>query len=192
MTPYLGQIILFGGNFAIRNFALANGQLLAISQNSALFSLYGTTYGGDGRTTFGLPDLRGRVPLSSGTGPGLSPRPLGQKSGVEYFNMNINQLASHNHVAQLATSPTVSIPVHTTSGNQDDTNPGAGILTNNSGLEAYTSEAANGVYGGAAISTQGGAIQVGNTGSSQPIYVLQPFQVINYEVALQGVYPSRN
>ena len=192
MEWFIGQIILFGGNFAIRNFTLANGQLLAISQNQALFSLYGTTYGGDGRTTFGLPDFRGRAPMSSGNGPGLSPRPLGQKTGSEYLYLNANQLASHNHAAVFASHPIVSIPVHTTSGNQDDTNPGAGILTNNSGLEAYTSEAANGVYGGAAISTQGGAIQVGNTGSSQPIYVLQPFQVINYEVALQGVYPSRN
>ena len=79
--PFIGEIIMFGGNFAPRGWALCNGQLLAISSNPALFSILGTTYGGDGRTTFGLPDLRGRVPMSSGQGPGLTNRPLGQKSG---------------------------------------------------------------------------------------------------------------
>ena len=81
--PFVGQIIMFGGNFAIRGFAQCDGQLLGISQNTALFSLLGTTYGGDGRTSFGLPDLRGRFPMHVGTGPGLSPRRLGEKSGAE-------------------------------------------------------------------------------------------------------------
>jgi microcystin-dependent protein len=81
--PFIAEIVMFGGNFAPRGWALCDGQLLAISQNTALFSLLGTTYGGDGRTTFGLPDLRGRVPVHAGNGPGLSPRPLGQKSGTE-------------------------------------------------------------------------------------------------------------
>ncbi|MHA1541609.1 MAG: tail fiber protein [Candidatus Hodarchaeales archaeon] len=81
--PYLGEIVLFAGNFAPRGWAFCDGQLLPISQNTALFSILGTTYGGDGRTTFALPDLRGRVPVHAGTGPGLTPRPLGQKGGSE-------------------------------------------------------------------------------------------------------------
>ena len=192
MEWFIGQIILFGGNFSIRNFTLAQGQLLAISSNQALFSLYGTTYGGDGRTTFGLPDFRGRAPMSSGTGPGLSPRPLGQKTGAEYAYLNAQQLASHNHAAIFASHPQVSIPVHTTAGNQDDTNPGSGILSNNSSQEVYTSEALNGTYGNAPVSASGGTITLGTTGASTASPLMQPFQVINYEVCLFGIFPSRN
>ena len=94
MEPFLGQIMMFGGNFAPRGWAFCNGQLLAISQNTALFSILGTTYGGDGRTTFALPDLRGRAPINSGggsAGPGLSPRPLGQRGGEQTHTLNITE-----------------------------------------------------------------------------------------------------
>lgn len=99
METFLGQIIMFGGNFAPRGWAFCNGSLIAINQNQALFSLLGTTYGGDGRTTFALPDLRGRAPIHYGQGPGLSNRTLGEKSGVESNILNVNQLPSHNHLA---------------------------------------------------------------------------------------------
>lgn len=95
--PFLGEIKMFGGNFAPRGYAFCDGQLLPISQYSALFSLLGTTYGGDGRTTFGLPDLRGRVPLHEGSGPGLTPRPLGQKSGTETESGSVLPIASANY-----------------------------------------------------------------------------------------------
>ena len=90
--PYVGQMIMFGGNFAIQGWALCNGQLLAINQNDALFSLLGTIYGGDGRTTFGLPDMRGRVPLHDGQAPGLTDRRIGQKIGSESVSVQPNEM----------------------------------------------------------------------------------------------------
>ena len=97
--PFIGQIIMFGGNFAIRGYALCNGQLLSIAQNTALFSLLGTTFGGDGRTTFGLPDLRGRVPVHMGQGPGLTNYSLGQSAGAEQVTLTVNQIPAHTHTA---------------------------------------------------------------------------------------------
>jgi len=98
--PFIGEISMFGGNFAPRNWAFCDGQLLAISQNTALFSLLGTIYGGDGRTTFALPDLRGRVPIHSGNGPGLSNYRVGQKGGTETVTLNVTQIPSHNHTVK--------------------------------------------------------------------------------------------
>ena len=95
--PFVGKIRMFAGNFAPRGWAFCDGQLLAVSQNDALFSLLGTIYGGDGRTTFGLPDLRGRIPIHAGTGPGLSPRSLGNKAGTEIETLTVNQIPSHTH-----------------------------------------------------------------------------------------------
>jgi len=99
MEPLIGQIMMFAGNFAPRGWAFCEGQLLAINQYQALFSILGTTYGGDGRTTFGLPDLRGRVPMHPGNGPGLSSKRLGQKGGSETNTLNVSQLPSHNHLS---------------------------------------------------------------------------------------------
>ena len=96
-SPFIGQIIMFGGNFAPRGWALCDGQLLPISQNSALFSILGTTYGGDGRTSFGLPELRGRVAMHPGNGPGLSSRRLGERSGVETVTLGATQVPAHGH-----------------------------------------------------------------------------------------------
>ena len=109
--PFLGEIKMFGGNFAPRGYALCNGQLLAIQQNTALFALLGTTYGGNGQTTFALPDLRGRVPMSSGQGPGLTSRTLGEMSGSENVTLLSNQMPAHNH------------SVITNSGNGDVSSP---------------------------------------------------------------------
>ena len=95
--PFVGEIRMFAGNFAPRSWALCDGQLLAVSQNDTLFSLFGTIYGGDGRTTFGLPDLRGRVPIHMGAGPGLTPRSIGSRSGSERATVSSNQLPAHTH-----------------------------------------------------------------------------------------------
>src|SRR5436853_2894344 len=100
-TPYLGEIRLFPYNFAPRGWALCNGQILSIAQNTALFSLLGTTYGGNGQTTFALPDLRGRVPISSGQGPGLTNYTLGEVGGNETVSLNVNQNAAHSHLASV-------------------------------------------------------------------------------------------
>src|SRR6266496_5051174 len=103
--PFLGEIRIFAGNFAPRGWAVCNGQLLAISQNTALFSLLGTTYGGDGRTTFGLPNLQGRAPMHQGQGPGLTPRTLGEQAGSQTVTLIANEMVSHNHAMVASTSP---------------------------------------------------------------------------------------
>lgn len=174
MEPFIGQILMFAGNFAPRNWALCDGQLLAIAQNQALFSILGTTYGGDGRTTFALPDLRGRVPVHPGSGPGLPTYRLGSKGGQAEVTLDVNQMPTHNHDA--ATQAVDPVP--------------RGGLTN-SPINAYVAE-------GGAYSTIKNAemaadsVVVHNTGGNQPHNNMQPFQCVNYIIALQGVYPSRN
>lgn len=178
MEPFIGQIIMFAGNFAPRGWALCDGQFLAISDNSALFSILGTTYGGDGRTTFGLPDLRGRVPMHAGSGPGRTPRPLGSAGGTESNTLNINQLPSHSHTAS------GKVQTQASSKQGDDSNPkGKYAAASN---EPQYSESPDILMGESDVD-----ITVENTGGNAPINNLQPFQCINYIIALQGVYPSR-
>ena len=171
MEPFIGQIIMFAGNFAPRGWALCDGQLLAINSNQALFSILGTTYGGDGRTTFGLPDLRGRVAMHPGSGPGLTPRTLGQKSGVENVVLNISQIPSHNH--------SVSIGVSTEPGEETDPTT---ILASHAG--AFNEDASTGA--------NLGGVNEGNTGGNQQHTNVQPFQCVNFIIALIGTFPSRN
>jgi microcystin-dependent protein len=168
-TPYLGEIRMFAGNFAPRGWAFCNGQLLPIAQNSALFSLLGTTYGGDGRTTFALPDLRGRVPLHPGTGPGLTTRRLGEKSGGESVTLAVSQVPSHSHtVAPGAVS------------GQGNTSWPAGSAP--AAGRNFHSTAAPDVSMRATVST--------NTGGGQSHPNMQPYLGISFIIALQGVYPS--
>lgn len=170
--PFVGEIRMFAGNFAPRGWAFCDGQLLAVSQNDALFSLLGTIYGGDGRTTFGLPDLRGRVPVHAGSGPGLSPRGLGAKAGSEKETLTVNQMPSHNHEG-----------VGVTESFANSTQPSEGVLASNTTEKTYTkstSSAAN--MSAAAVSSVGGSRSHSN---------LMPFLCINYIIALFGIYPSR-
>ena len=148
VNPFIGQITIFAGNFPPRSFAYCDGQLLPIAQNSALFSILGTTYGGDGRTTFGLPDLRGRVAVGPRRGPGLSTYVLGERQGVETVTLNILQLPSHSHTTSV-TPGSASLPVNGTAGAEDSADPVGHILANY-GTDAYTSEASTGNYGAAA------------------------------------------
>ncbi|MEZ4884954.1 MAG: tail fiber protein [Chitinophagales bacterium] len=169
--PFVGEIRMFAGNFAPRGWAFADGQLLAVSQNDALFSLYGTIYGGDGRTTFALPDLRGRIPLHAGHGPGLSERRLGSKGGSENVTLTVNQLPSHNHgVAAAGVDGDKNIPT----GNYL-AGSGARDTEYDSSQDAGMSAAA-----------------VASTGGSQSHTNLMPALCVNYIVALVGIYPSRN
>ena len=165
---------MFGGNFAPRGWALCNGQLLAISQNSALFSILGTTYGGDGRTTFGLPDLRGRAPLHAGNGPGLTPRSLGQKSGSE-----TNTLTTAN-------LPQIPLKVSSANASQTAATSGASIAAPGStdGRTFTPTEGFNTATPDITLANQGG--------SSIPINNMQPYQAVNYIIALLGTFPSRN
>ncbi|WP_147678873.1 phage tail protein [Algibacter pacificus] len=181
MEFLLGQIILFAGNFPIRSLAYCNGQLLPISQNTALFSILGTTYGGDGRTTFALPDLRGRVVVHSGggsSGPGLTPRALGSRGGLERVTLQQSEMPTHNHVATTNTS----IAVNTQPGDESSPN-GLHIAGQN---QAF-SEDATGTLAGPSSSTT-----IQNTGGNQSHINMQPYLALNYEIALYGIFPSRN
>lgn len=179
MNPFIGQIIMFGGNFAPRGWALCNGQLLPIAQNTALFSILGTTYGGDGRTTFGLPSLRGRLAMHAGNGPGLTPRRLGEKSGTETNTLSILNLPSHNHTA----SGTVSLQGK--NGPGDETNPGGGYFAT-AGTDLYA-DTPNTNMGSSPVT-----VTVGNNGANQPVNNLMPYQCVNYIIALVGTFPSRS
>ncbi|WP_372792596.1 phage tail protein [Lutibacter sp.] len=170
MDPFLAEIIMFGGNFAPRGWAFCDGQLLPISSNQALFSILGTTYGGDGRTTFALPDLRGRVPIHPGTGNGLSTYRLGQKGGTQTNTLTTNNLPSHSH--------TINIKEE---GNSDNPN-GTFIAGDGSNSFGTTSDASNTLAASA----------VNPSGGSQAVNNIQPFECVNFIIALTGIFPSRN
>ena len=170
--PFAGEIRMFAGNFAPRGWAYCDGQLLATSQNEALFSLLGTIYGGDGRTTFGLPDMRGRLPLHQGTGPGLSNRRLGAKDGGEKVRLTTDQLASHTHDFNANTAAATGGPPQ-----------GKVVAAPAGGLRIY--EPANQDKNLAVTS-------IVNTGGSQPHTNLMPTLCIHFIIALFGIYPSRN
>ena len=171
MEPFLGQITAFGFNFPPRGWAQCDGQLLPISQYSALFSLLGTMYGGDGRSTFALPDLRGRTALHLGAGPGLTSRNIGQKSGAETNTLTVNQLPSHTH--------TFAPPSSSGAGTTD-------VATLN-----YPAQAEEDNYDDTSDATMGSGT-TGSTGNSQSVDNMQPYLVVNFCIALTGVFPSRN
>ncbi len=182
-NPLISEIIMFGSNFAPRGWAFCDGQLLPIAQHTALFSLLGTTYGGDGRTTFGLPDLRGRVPMHEGQGYGLSDRPLGQKSGLETNSLTENQMPNHTHTA----TTTSTLMASTASGNNNT--PTAKVLANDGSDRIYRDVAPDVSMSAAAISS---STTIATTGGGQPVNNLQPYTVVNFIIALQGIFPSRN
>lgn len=167
--PFLGEISLVPYNFAPRGFAFCQGQILAIAQNTALFSLLGTTYGGNGESTFALPDLRGRVAVSTGQGPGLSNYDLGQIGGSETVTLTQNQMPAHGHGA-------ASTQAAATSTRPSNQFPAAGQA----------------VYGAATDGTTLNPGFIQNTGGSQPHSNVQPYLGLNYIIALEGIYPSRN
>jgi microcystin-dependent protein len=171
-SPFLGEIKLFACKFPPKGWAFCNGQQLAIQQNQALFSLLGTTYGGNGQTTFALPDLRGRVPLHFGTGQGLSTYNLGQNGGSESITLIQSQLPAHSHM----------MVCNTSSGGQ--ANP-----TNN--YPSVPSSSSAGIYESTYNSTMATGM-LGNTGGSQPHENRQPSLVLNYCIALVGIFPSRS
>jgi microcystin-dependent protein len=170
--PFIAEIRIFAGNFAPRSWAFCNGQLLPISQNTALFSLIGTTYGGDGRTTTALPNLQGKAVMHPGLGPGLTSRRLGQGGGVETVTLSEAQMSSHSHSWQSIVSPA------------NDDEPLDKLAARGAGLGAYTDSTNNIV----AMDPN----TLANTGDNQSHNNLQPFLAINYIIALQGLYPSRS
>lgn len=161
---------MFAGNFAPQGWAFCDGQLLAVSQNDALFSLFGTTYGGDGRTTFGLPDLRGRVPIHAGTGPGLSNRRLGSKAGTESVTLTGSQIPSHAHT------------VRGTGNTAATGNPADQVPAQSTTVSLYAPTAPTVDMNPAAVVATGGSRSHSN---------LMPTLCIHFIVALVGIYPSR-
>lgn len=184
-NPTIGQIVLFGGNFAPRNWAYCNGQLLAISSYTALFSIIGTTYGGDGRTTFGLPDLQTRIPKGIGNGPGIGNTNIGQKGGALDVAILVQNMASHSHPhSHTATVHAESrIANKAAPGNNRFALSGANIYHDDDGTAPDTTMHANTVT----VASGGTA-----TGGNQPINIENPFLGVNYIIALQGTFPSRN
>jgi len=173
--PFVAEIRIFAGNFAPRGWAFCNGQLLPISQNTALFSLIGTTYGGDGRSTTALPNMAGRAPMHPGRGPGLTSRRLGEKGGVEMVTLTEAQMPNHDHTLMGTTAPGSSTQP---AGNAFARSPPPAVFN---------------VYRTGSPATVAGAENVmDNAGGSQAHNNMQPFMAINYIIALVGLYPSRS
>jgi microcystin-dependent protein len=175
--PFIGEMRAFGFNFAPRGWALCAGQLLQISQNSALFALLGTTYGGNGTTNFALPDLRGRTMVNQGQGPGLSNMTLGQQGGTETVTLLVANLPAHNHTATLFGENAFA----------DSASPTGKLLATPDPTKIY---APSSPQPNVAMSSE--SIVVNNTGSNTPIQIRSPFLVVNVCIALQGIFPSRN
>ena len=169
--PFVAEVKIYACNFAPRGWAFCNGQLLPIAQNTALFSLVGTTYGGDGRTTLGLPNLQGRAAMHPGNGPGLSSRRLGEVGGRTTETLSTGQMPQHNHLLN---------------GNSETTttsDPAGAQLADTAPLKGYGPSRDNEILASQAVT---------NAGGGQPHNNLQPFQSLNFVIALLGVYPSRS
>jgi microcystin-dependent protein len=172
--PFIGEIRMFGGNFAPQGWSFCDGSVLAISQNDALFNLLGTTYGGDGQQTFNLPDLRGRVPIHQGVGAHGDSFVMGQMSGTETVTLNSNQVAAHSHPAQAGAGGDVVSPNNAFW----SSDPGGNTA-------AYTGPSNN-------PPTMAGTAVGLSAGGSQPHDNMQPFLAISYIISLFGIFPSRN
>lgn len=170
--PFIAEIRIFPYNFAPRGWAFCEGQLLPIAQNTALFSLVGTIYGGDGRTTFGLPNLRGRAPMQHGQGPGLSPYRLGERAGAETVALTEAQMPSHSHTMAC------------NAGFPNSQNPVGNYLATEVGTAQAYSTTPNSSMGSGAIGN--------SSGSGQPHNNMQPFLVLHFCIALTGLFPSRS
>ena len=168
---YLGEIRVFAFSFPPAGWAECNGQLLSIAQNTALFSILGTQFGGDGHTTFALPDLRGRVPNHQGQGIGLSDRTLGQSGGAETVILTTAQMPNHTH--QLTANSNAATTRH----------PGNAVLATSTGSKIYSPLPNETAMSQAAI---------GHSGSSQPFRIVNPFLTLNFCIALEGVFPAQS
>ncbi len=170
--PFLGEIRMFSGNFAPTGWALCDGQLLSIAQNTALFSILGTTFGGDGTSTFALPDLRGRVAIHWGQGPGLSPYNEGQSGGSEVITLTHQQIAAHTHAVNVETRNKGS-----------SAHPNGQFLASTGGSSIYAPQT-DGTTMNAGV--------IGSSGGGQPHSNIQPYLSVSFIIALLGIFPSRN
>ena len=180
MEGYIAEIRMFAGNFNPKYWAFCSGQILAISTNTALFSLLGTTYGGNGQTTFALPDLRGRAPVGQGDGAGLSPYSLGERTGSETINILPISLPPHNHpVTGTIRMLTSNLPANAET-------PGNNYFAND-GSPKYNTTNSGGTMKPVTVTGLTGA-----AGASTPVDNMMPFSVMNYIICVEGIFPSRN
>ncbi len=180
MEGYIGEIRMFAGNFAPRNWAYCQGQLMSIAQNTALFSILGTTYGGDGQVTFGLPDFRGRLAIGIGQGPGLSDYELGQMAGSENITLLLPNLPAHNHIV------TGTVTLKASSDGVTETDPtGKNLGPGNT----YTTAAD---LVDMALGNTDVKLSTAPVGGNVPYSHLQPYLAMNYIICTEGIYPSRN
>lgn len=189
--PFLGQIIQGGWNFVPQNYAACAGQLQSISQNSALFALLGTSFGGDGVSTFGLPDLQGRSMLGTGQGAGLSFYALGQKGGTENHSLAVNELPAHSH--PVVANPNAFNAADVKATEQSPTTGaifGRGVDDVGTAVPEIYVPAPNTATIALGLNIAG-SIQIGNTGGNLPFSVLSPYQAVTVCIALQGIFPSR-
>jgi len=174
--PFIGEIRMFAGNFAPRGWQFCQGQILAIAQNTALFSILGTTYGGNGQTTFALPDLRGRYPMQQGQGPGLTPRTLGEQGGTENVTLLTTQMPAHNHTLGAFNAGATS------------STPAGQVMA---GAFDNSTQADVNAYAGTPNTTMNPQA-IGAAGGSQPHNNMSPYLCLNFIIATEGIYPSRN
>lgn len=181
--PFIGEIKLLGFNFAPKSYQTCAGQILAIASNTALFSLLGTTYGGNGTTTFALPDLQGRMPIGQGSGSGLSSHSMGEKSGSENVTLLTANMPAHVHTVN-----NVSVRMMVNNSISDIGEPAGVYPGKNDSNQVYAENPSPGNF--MAPATVGGTTDI--TGSNMPISIMNPYLVINYSIALYGIFPSRN
>jgi microcystin-dependent protein len=178
--PYLGAIFIFAGNFNPRGYMLCQGQLLPISQYTALFSILGTTYGGNGTTNFALPDLRARTPIGQGTGPGLQPITLGEQAGAQSVTLLATQMPAHNHQCTVTLNAAAD-------GRPSSDSPSGAVLDSGSGTSFFAA-----APDGTTMNAGAATAQVALAGGNQPFSVQNPYLGINYIIAIEGIFPSRN
>lgn len=203
MDAYIGTILPWPMSWAPTNWAMCQGQLLAISQNTPLFSLLGTTYGGNGVSTFGLPNLQGRVMVGYGNGLGLTPREMGEMAGTETVSLLVSNLPSHNHPATFTPSGGGSLSLMASPNAGNSSTPAGNYIANGTDpggtvpnpIQNYVTPAAAGTTGavaGFSGSGGGGSVTVGMTGQNIPVGIMPPFLVVNFIICLQGIFPSRS
>jgi microcystin-dependent protein len=182
MEVFIGTIQPFAFNFAPRNWALCNGQIISIAQNSTMFALLGTTYGGNGQSTFGLPNLQGRMPIGMGQGPGLPDYSIGEAAGSPSTVLTSNQMPAHTHAMQVQVASTPSNPAVTPSA----TNQFLGASSAGGPLAAaiWSDELSS--------PTNMGGAQAGPAGGNQPMDIMNPYLALNFSIAILGLFPSRN
>ncbi len=210
MDGYLGQMMVFAGNFAPKNWLFCQGQLLPIANNQALYAILGTYYGGDGISTFGVPDLRSRVPIGTGSAPGITPYPQGCLGGYERIPLHINELPSHDHTAStvftgggaISGSATASMAISNSdnSAGEEGNNAflgksdGTAIYATTSDGSKLNPNAINVDASGMIVDFSGAhvAVTIGDTGQGQAHYNMQPFLSINWVICVDGLFPQRH